>query len=536
MRWRILLSILVLSATFLKAEVTQELQRYLQQRLNPQAGATEGTCAFSLQLELRQHWRELAPALQKEAAALLEEPTRQKAFVSPNGHFVLHYDTTGYNAVPAEDVSGNGIPDYIDSAAVYCDHVWDVEINQLGFQAPPDSNGQPVQLYPIYFTAFGYYGLTNFDLTADIAALPGNNYTSYIEINSNFYQHNFYTSGLQALKVTIAHEFNHAIQLGYNFHIENGYLLSPDVFFMEMTSTWLEDYVYDEVNDYWQYLKFFLPAIDSKPFNSASAFDPYANSLYLHMLEKMYSGQIVPEIWRQIKTNNVLQAVNNALAQHNSSFGESYIQYAVWTYFTGSRAQPGQFFPEAADYPLININRNQDDLSADLSALRMRHVQLFVEQNSVYQAKVSAAGSAGYNTHLPNGLRFMAPVTFNHWQSFSQQAEKPLIVIEANPTAAKLSGISYQIQLSPVVAGPQPVRVGKNGAGLTFYNVPAQSKINIFNLNGRLVVQLENREQNQQPIPWNLTDRNGVQVASGVYLFEIEDHNKKSLGKFTVVR
>jgi len=535
MKWRIVLSILVLSVTVIKAEITQELQRYLQQRLTPQAAGAEGTCAFRLQLELRQHWHELPQALQKEAAVLLEEPTRQVAITSPDGHFVLHYDTTGYNAVPLEDISGNGIPDYIDSAAVYCDHVWEVEINQLGFQAPPDANGQPLQRYPIYFTGFGYYGLTNFDLGEDIAALPGNNYTSYIEINNNFYQHSFYTSGLQALKVTIAHEFNHAIQLGYNFHIENGYLY-PDIFFMEMTSTWLEDYVYNEVNDYLQYLPRFLPTIDSKEFNRTDGNSEYANSLYLHMLEKMFGAQIVPGIWQRIKTQDVLPAINSALTKYGSSFGESYIRYAAWLYFTGSRAQAGQFFTEAADYPLITVNRNQDELKADLGALHMRHVQLFVEQNSVYQARASASNSGGYYTHLPDGERYMVPVQLNHWQSFSQQAENPLIVVQGNPTETALSGMGYSIQLSSVVTGPQPVRVGKSAAGLTFYNVPAQSKINIFTLNGRLVAQLSNREQNQQALLWNLKDRNGVQVASGVYLFEVNDHNKTTLGKFAVVR
>ena len=75
---------------------------------------------------------------------IFERPARQDSVLSPDGHFLMYYDTTGTHAVPDADVEGNGIPDYIDSAGVYLDKSWDMEIDQLGFYPPPGQDGNPI--------------------------------------------------------------------------------------------------------------------------------------------------------------------------------------------------------------------------------------------------------------------------------------------------------------------------------------------------------------------------------------------------------
>ena len=511
------------------------LEQYVRQRLEPQTtNEALGTCGFSAQLELRRHWRELPPELQSAALNLLQEPKRQTSTVSPSGHFVLHYDTTGYNAVPLADVSGNGVPDYVDSAAVYLDHAWQVEIDSLGFAPPPAANGNPVTTYPIYFTNFGYYGMTSFDPNEDIAALPGNNYTSYIELNNDFYSRHFYTTGLAALKVTAAHEFNHAIQLGYNFRIEgNSY---PDIFFMEMTSTWLEDYVYDEVNDYVQYLSAYLPTIDGRAFNAWDGNSEYANSLYLHMLAERYNPQIVPEVWRQINREPALNALNTVLKKHGSNFADSHNRYAVWVYFTGTRAVPGKYFPEAADYPLISIFYTKNKLNESLPQLSMRHVESYVQTGYTWRAKVSSNSSAGRLTHITALPQVPAPVAFNNWQLFYQNADQPIVVVETNPLTKSIDQLSYTVELSPVTPGPNLVKTSSTRNKVVFYNVPSQAKIQIFSVNGQLVTRLQNQSGEVQHLSWDLTDRLGQKVATGIYVYYIRMNQRDIVGKFAVVR
>ena len=51
---------------------------------------------------------------------------------------------------------------------------------------------------------------------------------------------------INALRVTAAHEFFHAIQFAYD--------VKEDLWFMEGSATWVEDEVYDSINDNYQFL------------------------------------------------------------------------------------------------------------------------------------------------------------------------------------------------------------------------------------------------------------------------------------------
>ena len=69
----------------------------------------------------------------------------------------------------------------------------------------------------------------------------------------NDYQEGYYfVNDLDALRVTAAHEFNHAIQLSYGVHWDDQNPI--DLYFIEMTSTWVEDVVYNDINRYLEYL------------------------------------------------------------------------------------------------------------------------------------------------------------------------------------------------------------------------------------------------------------------------------------------
>ena len=75
---------------------------------------------------------------------------------------------------------------------------------------------------------------------------------SYLELDNDYtnpvYQQ---TKGTDALRVTIAHEFHHAVQFGY-------YQGTDGVWWQESTSTWMEEVAYPHIDDYLQYLPSFL--------------------------------------------------------------------------------------------------------------------------------------------------------------------------------------------------------------------------------------------------------------------------------------
>src|SRR3972149_9556142 len=132
------------------------------------------------------------------------------SYVSPERHFRVHYTTTGFDAVPSADINGNSVPDYVEEMAGILDHVWDEEINNLGYNAPPSDGAEGGDcLLDVYLADLGAYGFTQIDEGALTS-------TVYMILENDFdlASQNTDPDGAQsgAMKVTAAHEFFHAIQ------------------------------------------------------------------------------------------------------------------------------------------------------------------------------------------------------------------------------------------------------------------------------------------------------------------------------------
>ena len=72
----------------------------------------------------------------KKISATLPRPELDSSVVSSESHFRVHYDTSGFHAPDMTDTDRNGIPDYVDSALVYLEYAWDLDMNQLGYNPP----------------------------------------------------------------------------------------------------------------------------------------------------------------------------------------------------------------------------------------------------------------------------------------------------------------------------------------------------------------------------------------------------------------
>ncbi len=536
------LLIVLMLAVSLSAENLQEVESRIHSHLQSSGTEMQDRCGFRFRAMVQRYYDRLSPSLQQQLMdhEMLVAPTRSHEITSPSGHFSLHYDTDGRHAVSVKDENGNRIPDYIDSAAVILDHVWQVEIDQMGFRPPPDQNGKPVKTYHVYFSNFNYYGLTNFDLDRDIAALPGKNYTSYMELHNNYDSDIFYTRGMDGLRVTAAHEFHHAIQLGYNFRFEK------DLFFMEMTSTWLEDVVYDQINDYYFYLESFFNKFSNNPVASrdnSKAFDydigffPYANSLYLHMLEKLHSPQIVVECWDVIKDTTALAALEVVLQRRQSSFRRSHNVYANWLYFTGERSRSQQCFPEGRHYPELAIPTGDESAAEkDLDRLKTRHLRLAPHDEKLLDVVLKADHSQGMFNHLVNDEATIDPQPFNGAQSLYLNSDDDVVLVMTNSGRTKLSALDYSTVPAKIRPGPNPVKVHSGFDKVTFFNVPAQSVIKVYTLNGREVQRLQSGGTQSGKLNWNLRDRFGKRIATGVYLYIVQTGQDTYNGKIAVVR
>ncbi|MHB8881347.1 MAG: MXAN_6640 family putative metalloprotease [Thermodesulfovibrionales bacterium] len=165
---------------------------------------------------------------------------------TPGGLFRIHYteDNSRGDAVPGSDGSPATIPQFVLDTGTAFENSR-TRIKELGFpELPGDGSRGGDSRFDVYIVNIpGSFGYTSFD------AFPSD---AYIVIDNDFSSvpQNLDPAGTRAgaIKVTAAHELFHAFQFQRTIDItSNGW-------WMESSSTWMEDEIYPEVKDYLNYI------------------------------------------------------------------------------------------------------------------------------------------------------------------------------------------------------------------------------------------------------------------------------------------
>ncbi len=295
----------------------------------PYSSAEIQKCETPLMLFVKQNLSKFSVE-QQNSILLSNRPILETSIVSPSGFFRIHYDESGINS-----------PTYsIQELALALDSVYQFEVVTLGYNPPPSDNGTGGDnCYDIYIMDLGNtYGYTDPE-----NLIEANKYTSYIALDNKYDIH--HTKGIQGARVTAAHEFHHAIQMG-------GYIMrSEDTFFYEFTSTSMEEFMYPEINDYYNYLdKFFNQPRFRLNYDSYA----YALGIFNIFLKERFGYNIIKRTWELMPNNRALKAIALAISEFGSSFGYELNQFGIWTFYTDYRANPKKYFKDGADYPLLD--------------------------------------------------------------------------------------------------------------------------------------------------------------------------------------
>jgi hypothetical protein len=525
-------------------EIVQALEGYMRNYLSGEVSvrfATDGIkSGFRSNMLIMHYKNELDAGLfQQYFKKVLARPEREKSVPTPSGYFILHWDESGTHSVPLLDSDGNEIPDYIDSAAVIFDYVWKMEIDSLGFQPPPDSDGNPVTSYDIYFSelkSMGWYGATWPD-AQDIPEIPGLNFTSYIEVDRDF-SSGLYTLGLNGLRVTAAHEFNHAIQLGYNYRDE-------DLFFYEMTSTWAEDALFPQVNDYFQYLPILFENVSGASFDRFSENDPYpyGNALYLHMLTKEFSRSICSTVWQEIKNYRVVEALRRVLSTRGVTWLESLSSYGVWLYYTGNRAQTNRYLPNAELYDQVSVKNDDihiygmlDKLKKEMEHEANRYLQITNITSPRLQIGVLGEDTGRQGYHLLQRSLSSSLFIINE-QSDLQISEPDTVVLLLTNARDSYSIFSVveEMTATQIDVYPNPLIVSNHNEKVNFINIQADASIYIYTISGNLVAKII-PDTGSSIVSWDIRNIAGRPVASGIYLYQVQGSDNSKIGKLVIVR
>jgi hypothetical protein len=307
----------------------------------------DNKCGFWVRALIHSQWQRFTATQKNEIQKLLQQGSYQKDRII--GRFHIFYDTTGLNepALLTSDSLQEPVPNtaeaFVDSVGRIFNEVYHVEVDLLGYDAPPFEPGETQ--YRVLIGNISDYGWTNWDPT--MAPLnsgsPAPRYPCYVEINNTF--KDFYTKGMDALRVTAAHEFHHVIQIGsYGFW-------QDDVYAHELTSTWMEDVVYTDVNDYYQYLPWYFMGFSGGLAFNSDAYGGYERAVWAHFLAKRFGADIMREVWTDMRTQGFLQSTDAVLQAKGTSLQSEFALFTYWNYFTGNRADTIKYYPEGNHYP-----------------------------------------------------------------------------------------------------------------------------------------------------------------------------------------
>ena len=316
---------------------------------------------------------------QRKSDYPLEHPQREYDSLpfkisSPKGYFRVHYTLDGIDAVSNIDNNRNGIPDYIDSVAYYFDHAYEFEVNILNFNPPPsDVDGGGTPEYDVYVADMmsrgNSYGYTTQEGDFPIN-IPGKitGSMSYIVIDNNYSPTDSYfdtesgklekyqTTGIDAVKITAAHEFHHAIQFGYGqTRIWNAAL-------NEMASVFMEYRIFPEVKDFFSYIRRMFKDLPAHSFTNPDPTFGYAwSAFFIKLYEETKNDQIVLDVWENISNGmQSFEAIEASLHKHlNSSINEQLKEIADWFYYTGKRSKTGKYFSFASELPELTFKYNE---------------------------------------------------------------------------------------------------------------------------------------------------------------------------------
>jgi len=575
------------------------------------ADSARPVCATPIFLELFANYDRLSMEAKKILSAFIRQRpdsfwTDPRTYDSQSGNFKIHYVVSGKDAVFESDVDTlpeDTHPDYVNRCAEIMDYVWEHVTDTLDYNQPlldgwyfPSWDNGGDGKYDVYLTYQepGYLGFTFPEWY-----YPYPKATSYIVLRSDYsiYTQSPYYSyedQYDGMKVTAAHEFFHAVQMGYDAdEYGGGPYPNSKPYWMEMTATWMEDMVYDYVNDYLGYISYFFryPWLSLKTFSYNQADGPkyyhaYGSCVWPIYLSERFGGDIIREIWTECGEtagDNVLLATGQILADKGSSFDQAFQEFTIWNYFTSSKADTqtfyseGHLFPPAYVYSLQNHPSYPVDVNSVIyppENLGSNYVVFQVPPGSTGGLNVGFYGDSlggwevsliGYESGNPprlshvelDGMQNGTTDVYN-WNQYSKIVMIPAVTIQYDDdtfnyayTASIDTALDVEEENDQRFASlirlfqnyPNPfnsitvIPFTVHRSPLT-ENGPIPTTLIIYNVLGQKIRTLVDEEKTAgtHEVSWDGKDRNRVEVASGIYFYRIKAGQYSEVKKMLLVK
>ncbi|MAT39580.1 MAG: hypothetical protein CL946_08240 [Ectothiorhodospiraceae bacterium] len=514
-------------------------------------GGPGDKCGFELTAEIIRRRSTFSPSQLEKVESFLAPPELQVSITSPSGLFTINYDRSGSNAAALLDESGNRIngtaDQYAAEVAKYFDEAYQVEVDEIGYEPPP---GQPYVINIVEHGS-GIYGITKTS-----TALPGQSacrkWRTYIDIDNDF--RGYYSSGLEGARVTAAHEFHHMVQLGGYGFCEN------ESWFYEMTSTYYEERIYEETNDYWQYMKEYF----NSPEQSIYYWPGYQVAHFPMVMKKEHNDDVLRRSWEYIRdfrpdrAPDPFSAMEFGLVPESSDLATLLCKWARYNYLTDYRtydAPPDHRYDDGGDLPLIRFAGSQEIVAGtaifngNLSPISMTFFEAFFEQDTVVFAVTNTdVESASDNATRGNFTSFRLDVSrfdpggdavklSNGWYyKFVGNENNTLCLNVFVNKALQDPGITsaYPNPFDPArdsyIRFPIPVSTPQTTTDLGIFTIGMDL---VYSQESSTIYRDERFGAFAQ---WNGQTNSGESAASGVYYYSLTHGGETTVGKFAIIR
>jgi hypothetical protein len=307
----------------------------------------------------RQHMSEpglySAPVSRKDIASksvelVLAAPST--VYDTPEGHFRIFYDTKGPNSSSLA---------YAQQLGGFLETSWSHEVTTLGFRSPDLGSDGKVEVFILELgnTLFGRADTDGFlEINRDMSWAPPNDDPA--------------GDSTGALKVTAAHEFFHLIQFATTSFLGR----DGESWWLESSATFMEDEVFDGVNDYRNYLSQFF---NSTQVTIDSIDGGYETVLINKLLKEKFNGgdpKIVKEVLEGLGVfTSTEESMASVLGGKGSSLADGFKHFALWNFMVGSR-HDASFYEEGSTYPTFANFQDSHSLSSTNTSTGERSISV----------------------------------------------------------------------------------------------------------------------------------------------------------------
>jgi len=269
------------------------------------------------------------------------------------GQFCVHWVAEGIDAPDLADANGSadgdGVPDYVERVLRVAAHVYATENGRLGWREPRSDRSRggrrgktDVYLKELGRLLFGY-------AAPDRGQTPRGNRLprrlhGYLVLDNDYDPKQYPGIGHRAvLEVTFAHEYCHILQMGYDAY--------QDAWMAESTAVWMEDQVYNGIDDYLRYVRRWV-RLYRTPL-TANSIREYGATVWNEWLVRQYGRDIVRGAWsRALHTRpggfSVASYDSAIRAGGGSDFSRDFARFArdLAEWRTGGRFREGRRYPD----------------------------------------------------------------------------------------------------------------------------------------------------------------------------------------------